>query len=130
MGATVALQEALVGRLVQHPEFTGIYHDAPARAPFPYVVLICDDEKDWSCKGRDGREIMLSLAIWDDEPGRLLDLEALVEAELAEAAISGRWHLSTFVQVGKRRSRNPSGPDSSRIEMRARLIAANQGEVS
>lgn len=130
MGAAVALQEALVGRLVQHPEFTGVYHDAPARAPFPYVVLVCDDEKDWSFKGREGREILLSLVIWDDEPARLLDLEEVVETELARATSSGRWHLSTFVQVGKRRSRSPGGPESSRIEMRARLIEVDEGEGS
>lgn len=123
MSATLALQGAIVSQLEEVPQLSRVFHDAPARAHFPYAVLNCSDERDWSCTGRQGREIMLQVVLWDDQPSRLLSLEALVEMELEKVAVPAAWHLSTLVLTGKRRSCDPGGPWSCTIEMRARLMA-------
>lgn len=125
--ASIALQEALVAKLDESSLFTGVYHDAPARAVFPYAVLNCSDERDWSCKGRSGREIVLQLVLWDEQPSRLLMREGDAEVILGSFGTGPHWHLSTFVLAGKRRSRNPGGPWSSTFEFRARLIDQNSG---
>ncbi|NJC06933.1 hypothetical protein GGQ97_002726 [Sphingomonas kaistensis] len=122
MSATIALQEALVAKLNNGGQLSGIYHDAPARAQYPYAVLNCSDERDWSCKQRQGREIALQLVLWDEWPSRLLTLENLIEVELGSFEAGADWHLSTMVLTGKRRSRDPGGPWSCMFELRARLI--------
>jgi hypothetical protein len=103
-------------------QLSGVYHDAPARARFPYAVLNCSDERDWSCKGRGGREIALQLVLWDEQPSRLLALESAIEVKLVAPRTGPDWHLSTLVLTGKRRSRDPGGPWSCMFELRARLI--------
>lgn len=127
MSATIELQAAMVARLDQGGAFTGVYHDAPARAPFPYAVLNCSDERDWSCKDRQGCEIALQLVLWDEQPSRLLTLEEAVELELASVQTNGSWHLSSLLLTGKRRSRDPGGPWSCMLEIRARLIENDEG---
>src|SRR6476469_6746131 len=95
MSATLELQSAIVAGLEQSQRLSGVYHDAPARASFPYAVLNCSDERDWSCKGRQGREIVLQLSLWDDQPSRLLTMEGDLEEDLRAIATSSDWHLST-----------------------------------
>lgn len=128
--AVSALQGAMVTRLDQSSLFSGVYHDAPARARFPYAVLNCSDERDWSCKGRKGREIVLQLVLWDEQPSRLLNCEDEVEASLASLETGTKWCLTTLVLTGKRRSRNPSGPWSCTFEYRARLIEHATGAAT
>jgi hypothetical protein len=128
MSATLGLQTALVALLDQAPHLSGVYHDTPARAAFPYAVLNCSDEKDWSCKGREGREVSLQLSIWDDQPSRLLSVESSLEHDLKALALASNWHLSTMVLTGKRRVRDPAGPWSCMMEYRARLLQAASGD--
>jgi hypothetical protein len=130
MSATIALQGALVARLDQGGHLSGVYHDAPPRALFPYAVLNCSDERDWSCTGRQGREIILQLVLWDEQPSRLLSLESIVELELSSLATGPDWYLSTLVLTGKRRSRDPGGPWSCMFELRARLIEHDIGAAA
>lgn len=125
--ASTALQGALVAKLDGSSLFTGVYHDAPARALFPYAVVNCSDERDWSCVGRSGREISLQLVLWDEQPSRLLTREGEAEVLLEALDTGPAWHLSTFVLTGKRRSRNPGGPWSCTFEFRARLIERESG---
>lgn len=127
MGATIALQTGLVSSLDGDGLLSGVYHDAPPRAPFPYAVLNCSDERDWSCQGREGREIALQLTLWDEQPARLLVVEDRVEPRLALLDAGPDWVLSSLVLTGKRRSRDPNGPWSCTLEMRARLLAAAGG---
>lgn len=127
MSATIALQAALVARLDQGQRLSGVFHDAPARAPYPYAVLNCSDERDWSCKGRQGREIALQLVLWDEQPSRLLALESDIELDLDGLGTGPDWHLSSLVLTGKRRSRDPGGPWSCMFELRARLIESEKG---
>lgn len=123
MSAAILLQEALVTKFAAVAQLTGIFHDAPARAPFPYVIVDCNDERDWSCKGREGREIALQLVVWDDQPSRLLAVEADIEQRLKPTPVGGGWHLSSLLLTGKRRTRDPGGAWSCTFEHRARLIA-------
>lgn len=125
--AIIALQAAIVARLDQSSLFSGVYHDAPARAQFPYVVLNCSNEQDWSCKERRGREITLQLALWDEQPSRLLAREEAVEQSLADVSVGANFILSTLVLTGKRRSRNPGGPWACILEFRARLLESEMG---
>ena len=92
--AIIALQEALVARLDQSSLFSGVYHDAPARARFPYAVLNCSDERDWSCKGRRGREIILQLVLWDEQPSFWGEMRGLMTRDLPRRLSSGRQPLS------------------------------------
>lgn len=130
MSATIALQGALVATLNNWEQLSGVYHDAPARAHFPFAVLNCSDERDWSCKQRQGREIALQLVLWDEQPSRLLVLESDVERELTSLQTGPDWHLSTMVLTGKRRSRDPGGPWSCMFELRARLIEVQEGDAT
>lgn len=127
MNATIALQRALVARLAESDQLTGVYHDPPARAHFPYAVLHCSDEQDWSCIERQGRQITLQLVLWDEQPSRLLITESQVEDQLVALQAGPGWHLSTLVLTGKRRSRDPGGPWSCNFELRARMIEAHDG---
>jgi hypothetical protein len=125
MIAIVALQGALVVCLEQERLLSGVFLDAPARAQFPYAVLNCSDERDWSCKGRNGREIALQLELWDEQPSRLLEVESAIEQRLRDVIIPKQWHLSTLLLTGKKRVRSPGSPWSCVFEMRARLIATD-----
>lgn len=127
MTAMLALQSALVGQLERATLLSGVYHDVPVRAEFPYAALNCGDEKDWSCKGRQGREIALEIMLWDDQPSRLLETESEVERGIRAVQTGPQWHLSTFILVGKRRSRTPGGAWSCLFELRARLIERAPG---
>jgi hypothetical protein len=122
MSATIALQSALVAQLEQNGVLRGVFLDAPARAQFPFAVLNCSDERDWSCTGRRGREIALQVELWDEQPSRLLEVESDIERTLSNVGISSQWHLSTMVLTGKRRIRTPGSPWSCIFELRARLI--------
>lgn len=129
-GAANALQAAAVARLKQFADLTGIYHDAPARATYPYAVLVCSDEKDWSCKGRPGSEISLQLVLWDELPARLLELEDQISMEADALSLGPDWQLSTLQMTGKRRLRNPLGAWNSIFDFRARLMAQQSGTGS
>lgn len=127
MSAALELQSAVVARLSRSQGLLGTYYDAPSRAPFPYAVVICSNEKDWSCKAREGREITLQVTLWDDQPSRLLTVESEAEATMDTVEITSAWCLSTLVLTGKRRLRDPARPWSCMLEYRARLLKTTAG---
>jgi hypothetical protein len=92
-------------------------------------VLSCSNEKDWSCKGRIGREISVQITLWDDQPSRLLMLEDELDLRAGMLMASSEWHLSSLVATGKKRSRNPAGPWSCTMDLRARLLARSGGPM-
>lgn len=130
MSATIALQSAVVGRLSEDGSLSGVFHDAPARSGFPFAVVDCSDERDWSCKDRQGREIALQVVLWDDQPSRLLTLENDVESKLATLPVENGWHLSSLLLTGKQRSCDPGRPWSRTLQWRARLIEHREGTAS
>lgn len=127
MSGALQLQSAVVACLSQSQGLLGTYHDAPARASFPYAVVICSNEKDWSCKAREGREIALQVTLWDDQPSRLLTVESEAETTMKTVETTSDWCLSTLVLTGKRRLRDPAGPWSCMLEYRARLLKITAG---
>jgi len=124
MSAGGALQSAIAAALAALPELTGVYDGPPARAAYPYVAIDATTETDWGHKSGDGREVMVGITVWDDQPVRLHSLADLVEASLqALPAIAG-WQLVTMRLVRRRVLRDVAGPWAAAIDFRARMLAA------
>ena len=124
MSAGGALQAALASALAAQPQLTGIYDGPPARASFPYAVIDAGSESDWSHKSGGGREVLVALTLWDEEPVRLAELADSIEA-LADALgqVVG-WQLVTMQLLRRRTVRDVAGPWATAIDFRARLLAA------
>ena len=124
MSAGGALQTAVAAALSGVAELTGVFDGPPARAAYPYVALDATTETDWGHKSGDGREVMVGITVWDDQPVRLHSLADLVEASLqALPAIAG-WQLVTMRLVRRRVLRDVAGPWAAAIDFRARMLAA------
>lgn len=122
MTACIALQAATVRAALLIPELTGTFDGPPARAEFPYLVVNCSREVDWSCATRVGREIAVELTLWDDQPARLLTLEQALEQSIGSVAEIEGWVLANFRLTAKSKVRDPNGPWAGRLEWRARLL--------
>jgi hypothetical protein len=124
MSAGGALQAALVEALATEERLTGIYDGPPARAAFPYAVLDAGSESDWSHKNGEGREVLVALTLWDEEPARLAGLVDAVEALAAGIAAVSGWQLVSMRLLRRRTVRDVAGPWAAAIDFRARLLAA------
>lgn len=127
MSATVELQEAIVAAAEALDGLSGVYDGPPARTNFPYLVVDCSGEKDWSSKLLQGREIEVKLSLWDHPGPRFLALE---EA-MATCSLQGRslatWYISSLVVQERKRTRSPEGAWGSHVTLRARLLASGGG---
>ena len=124
MSAGGALQTAVAAALSGVAELSGVFDGPPARAAYPYVALDATTETDWSHKSGDGREVMLAITLWDDQPVRLHALADAIEASLqALPAIDG-WQLVTMRLLRRRVIRDVAGPWAGAIDFRARMLAA------
>lgn len=123
MSAGGALQEAVASALVGEPQLTGVYDGPPARASFPYVVLDGGTETDWSHKSGRGREVLLAITLWDEQPARLHQLADLVEASVSAVAAAEDWQLVNIIFLRRRIHRDVAGPWAAAIDFRARLLA-------
>lgn len=123
MSAGGALQTAVAAALSGVSELTGVFDGPPARVAYPYVALDATTETDWSHKTGEGREVMLAITLWDDQPVRLHGLADAIEASLqALPAIDG-WQLVTMRLVRRRVIRDVAGPWAGAIDFRARMLA-------
>lgn len=136
MGAARQLQEAAIAACREAaPGIGGIYDGPPLQAVFPYAVVECGPEMDWSHKGGLGRELRLAVTIRDqgERPARLQRL--MVEAEQALAAIEqdlAEWRIVTcrFVRTHLVREGPGAGKRDTAeawagvIEFRARMLWA------
>jgi hypothetical protein len=123
MSAGGALQIAIAAALNSLEELTGVFDGPPARASYPYATVDAATESDWSHKSGAGREVMVGLTIWDDQPVRLHRLADSVEASVqALPAIAG-WQLVTMRLTRRRVLRDVAGPWAAAIDFRARLLA-------
>ena len=120
------LQSAIVQSLRTVAELGGIFDGAPARASFPYVVIDCGSERDWSFRDLQGREFAVEITTWDDVPARLARLEAAIWNQFAEIGALQTWILSGVTQTSRRTSRSPAGPWSSVLTARVRLLQLGQ----
>lgn len=123
MSAGGKLQAALAGALTSL-DISGVYDGPPARAPYPYVVLDAGIETDWSHKSGDGREVLVALTVWDDQPARLHELADAAEAAAAGVTDVEGWALVSLRLIRRRTVRDVAGPWAAAIDFRARLLAA------
>ena len=126
MSAGGALQAALAAALSGDARLTGVYDGPPARAGFPYAVIDAGSESDWSHKNGDGREVLLALTVWDEQPARLAVLadavEALVVGSGGAAGVAG-WQLVSMRMIRRRTVRDVAGPWATAIDFRARMLS-------
>lgn len=123
MSAGGALQEELAARLAQVAGLSGVYDGPPARAAFPYVVLDAGNESDWSHKNGAGREVLVAVTLWDEQPARLQALTDAVEAAVAEVGSPAGWSLVSLRFLRRRTIRDVAGPWAAAIDFRARLLS-------
>jgi hypothetical protein len=123
MTAGGALQEAVAGALLGQAELTGVYDGPPARAAFPYVVLDGGTETDWSHKSGRGREVLLAVTLWDEQPARLNALLEGIEAAVGGIGDPTGWQLASIVFLRRRIVRDVAGPWAAAMDFRARLLA-------
>lgn len=124
MSAGGAIQAALATTLARDSRLTGIYDGPPARASFPYAVLDAGSESDWSHKSGEGREVMIALTLWDEEPARLAELADSVERMSAAVGDPAGWQLVSMRLIRRRTVRDVAGPWAAAIDFRVRLLAA------
>lgn len=124
------LQSAIVQSLRTVPELGGIFDGAPARAPFPYAVVDCGSEKDWSFRDLQGREFCVELTVWDDVPARIARLEAEVWDVFVGLGGLQSWSLSGVTRAIRKTVRTPAGPWSSVLSARMRLLQLAAEEQS
>lgn len=123
MSAGGALQAALAAALAGEARLTGIYDGPPARAGLPYAVIDAGSESDWSHKSGGGREVLVALTLWDEQPARLAELADAVEAAAAGVGAVAGWQLVSMRMIRRRTVRDVAGPWATAIDFRARLLA-------
>jgi hypothetical protein len=124
MSAGAALQTAAVSALAGVSGLTGVFDGPPARAAYPYAAIDASVESDWSHKSGTGREVLLAVTLWDDQPERLQDLADLVEAGVLAVAKTDGWQLVSLVLTRRKTLRDVAGPWASALNFRARMLAA------
>jgi hypothetical protein len=118
-----AIQTAIAASLDSVAELAGVFDGPPARAAYPYVTIDAATETDWSHKSGQGREVMIGLTVWDDQPVRLHGLADSVEAQVASVSGVSGWQLVTMRLMRRRMLRDVAGPWAAAIEFRARMLA-------
>ncbi len=128
MTAGSALQAAVVGLATAIEGLAGVYDGPPARAEFPYLVVDCGTETDWSSASHRGREVLLQLILWDDQPARLAVLEERLETGFPAVANVIGWNVVTLQLRDKKRLREPGAPWNCTFRFRSRLLQTGEGE--
>lgn len=123
MSAGGALQTAIAAALTAVEDFTGVFDGPPARAAYPYVALDATTETDWSHKSGSGREVMVAVTLWDDQPVRLHALADALEAALQSPGPVEGWQLVSMRLVRRRVVRDVAGPWAAAVDFRARMLA-------
>lgn len=123
MSAGGALQAALAAALGGESRLTGIYDGPPARASFPYAVIDAGSESDWSHKNGEGREVLVAITLWDEEPARLAELADAAEVLVCGVCQVAGWRLVSMRLLRRRTVRDVTGPWAAAIDFRARLLA-------
>lgn len=123
MSAGSALQAAIAARLVRIGALTGVFDGPPARAALPYSAIDASTETDWSHKSGSGREVLVAVTLWDDQPARLHGLADQAEEQVLGAELAGDWTLVSLRLLRRRTIRDVAGPWATAIDFRARLLA-------
>ena len=123
MSAGAALQAEIASALGAVGALTGVFDGPPARATFPYAAIDASTETDWSHKSAAGREVMVAITVWDDQPARLQQLADYVEARALGVADAQGWQLVSLRLIRRKTVRDVAGPWATAIDFRARLLA-------
>jgi hypothetical protein len=76
-----------------------------------------------SFESGDGREVLVAITLWDDQPVRLHQLADEVEAEVQRLSGIFGWELVTMRLLRRRVVRDVAGPWAAAIDFRARMLA-------
>jgi hypothetical protein len=87
------------------------------------VALDATTETDWSHKSGDGREVMVAITVWDDQPVRLHALADSIEAAVEGPVPVAGWQMVTMRLVRRRVVRDVAGPWAAAVDFRARMLA-------
>ncbi len=123
MSAGGALQSAIAVALVGVEDLSGVFDGPPARASYPYAAIDATTETDWSHKTAEGREVLVGITIWDDQPVRLHELADAVETSLNALPALDDWQIVTLRLVRRRVLRDVAGPWAAAVDFRARMLA-------
>jgi hypothetical protein len=118
-----ALQSAIAAALNAVDGLTGVFDGPPARAAYPYAAIDATTETDWSHKSGEGREVMVAITVWDDQPVRLHGLADAVEAAVDGVGGVAGWQVVTMRLVRRRVVRDVAGPWAAAVNFRARMLA-------
>lgn len=124
MSAGGALQTAMATALNGIERLTGVFDGPPARASYPYATIDATTETDWGNKTAEGREVLVAITVWDDQPVRLHDLADEVESRLSARPSIAGWQLVTMRLIRRRVLRDVAGPWAAAIDFRARMLAS------
>ena len=123
MSAGDEMQAAVIAALQPVAMLTGIYDGPPSRAEYPYAVVDGGIESDWGHKSGEGRELLLAVTLWDDQPVRLAELSDRAEAAVLNCGPTLDWQLVSLRLLRRSRLRDPLGPWATAMDFRARLLA-------
>ena len=123
MSAGGALQTAIAAVLNGITDLTGVFDGPPARATYPYATIDAATETDWGHKSGEGREVMVGITVWDDQPVRLHGLADAVEVAVEAPGVVAGWQLVTMQLVRRRVLRDVAGPWAGAVDFRARMLA-------
>ena len=123
MSAGGALQSAIASALGGLSGLTGVFDGPPARAAYPYVALDATTETDWSHKSGEGREVLVAITLWDDQPVRLHGLADAVEAAVSGLSAVVGWQLVTMRLVRRRVVRDVAGPWAAAVAAKSNAAA-------
>jgi hypothetical protein len=123
MSAGATLQAALASAIGSVSELTGVFDGPPARAAYPYAAIDASTEGDWSHKSGDGREVLVAVTLWDDQPARLQMLSDSVEAKALATTVEVDWQLVSLNLIRRRTIRDVAGPWATAVDFRARMLA-------
>lgn len=125
MSAGAALQTAIASALNAVAGLTGVFDGPPARAAYPYAAIDATTEIDWGHKSAVGREVMVAVTVWDDQPVRLHQLADAVETGVYSVVDPDQWELVNLQLIRRRVVRDVAGPWAAAIDFRARMLATN-----
>jgi hypothetical protein len=124
-GAGQVLAEAVIAALRTLEGLNGVYDGPPLSAAFPYAVVAAGPESDWSHKSGEGRELRLSIQVYDkgERAGRLRALVAEIEAVVMQTGpeLAG-WRLVTLIFVRGAMLRSTGAAWTAAVDYRARLL--------
>lgn len=123
MSAGGALQTAIATALNALTELTGVFDGPPARAAYPYAAIDATTETDWGHKSGAGREVMVAITLWDDQPVRLHGIADDIEQALQALPEAAGWELVNLQLLRRRVLRDVAGPWAAAIDFRARMLA-------